>query len=42
MQQKHAAVFRRLFRRATGLTPGQYRRIFQPVSRMSADAAQPR
>lgn len=26
-----ASFFRRLFRRSTGLTPGQYRRMFQPV-----------
>jgi transcriptional regulator GlxA family with amidase domain len=26
-----ASFFRRLFRRRTGLTPGQYRRLFQPV-----------
>jgi transcriptional regulator GlxA family with amidase domain len=30
-----ASFFRRLFRRCTGLTPGQYRRMFQPVSRAS-------
>jgi transcriptional regulator GlxA family with amidase domain len=26
-----ASFFRRLFRRRTGLTPGQYRRMFQPI-----------
>ena len=26
-----ASFFRRLFKRSTGLTPGQYRRMFQPV-----------
>jgi len=26
-----ASFFRRLFKRRTGLTPGQYRRMFQPV-----------
>ena len=26
-----AAFFRRLFKRSTGLTPGQYRRMFQPI-----------
>jgi YesN/AraC family two-component response regulator len=26
------AFFRRLFRRSTGLTPGEYRRMFRPVS----------
>jgi transcriptional regulator GlxA family with amidase domain len=27
-----ASFFRRLFKRRTGMTPGQYRRMFQPVS----------
>jgi len=27
-----ASFFRRLFKRRTGLTPSQYRRMFQPVS----------
>jgi transcriptional regulator GlxA family with amidase domain len=27
-----ASFFRRLFRRRTGLTPGQYRRMFQPIA----------
>jgi transcriptional regulator GlxA family with amidase domain len=26
-----ASFFRRLFKRSTGLTPSQYRRLFQPV-----------
>jgi transcriptional regulator GlxA family with amidase domain len=26
-----ASFFRRLFKRLTGLTPGQYRRMFQPI-----------
>ena len=39
---ENAAFFRRLFKRATGLTPGQYRRMFQPVTRMSEEATQPR
>lgn len=30
---ENAAFFRRLFRRSTGLLPGQYRRMFMPVSR---------
>jgi transcriptional regulator GlxA family with amidase domain len=30
------SFFRRLFKRRTGLTPGQYRRMFQPVLRASA------
>ena len=34
--------FHRLFKRATGLTPGQYRRMFQPVAHMAEAAAQPR
>jgi transcriptional regulator GlxA family with amidase domain len=25
------AFFRRLFRRCTGLTPGEYRRMFRPI-----------
>jgi transcriptional regulator GlxA family with amidase domain len=32
------SFFRRLFKRSTGLTPSQYRRMFQPVS-AAADAA---
>lgn len=28
-----ASFFRRLFKRCTGLTPSQYRRMFQPVLR---------
>lgn len=35
---ENPAFFRRLFRRCTGLTPGQYRRMFRPI--LSAD--QPR
>jgi len=31
-----ASFFRRLFKRRTGLTPGQYRRMFQPVLRVAA------
>ena len=27
-----ASFFRRLFKRQTGLTPSQYRRLFQPIS----------
>ncbi|MCX4186549.1 GlxA family transcriptional regulator [Methylophaga sp. OBS4] len=30
-----ASFFRRLFKRLTGLTPGQYRRMFQPVATAS-------
>ena len=30
------AFFRRLFRRLTGLTPGEYRRLFQPVAQAPA------
>ncbi|MHB2169913.1 GlxA family transcriptional regulator [Alsobacter sp. R-9] len=29
---ENAAFFRRLFRRSTGLLPGQYRRMFSPIS----------
>ena len=29
---ENASFFRRLFKRCTGLTPTQYRRMFQPVS----------
>lgn len=29
---ENLAFFRRLFRRRTGLTPGQYRRMFRPIS----------
>jgi AraC-like DNA-binding protein len=29
------SFFRRLFKRRTGLTPSQYRRMFQPVIRSS-------
>jgi transcriptional regulator GlxA family with amidase domain len=39
---ENAAFFRRLFKRATGLTPGQYRRMFQPVAHMAEAASQPR
>jgi len=28
-----ASFFRRLFRRRTGVTPGRYRRMFQPIRR---------
>ncbi|MCK5499293.1 MAG: helix-turn-helix domain-containing protein, partial [Gammaproteobacteria bacterium] len=30
------AFFRRLFKRSTGLTPSQYRRMFQPVANVLA------
>ena len=33
---ENAAFFRRLFRRATGLTPGEYRRMFQPLTQAGA------
>ena len=29
-----ASFFRRLFKRLTGLTPSQYRRMFQPVNEL--------
>ncbi len=28
---EESAFFRRLFKRLTGVTPGQYRRMFQPI-----------
>ena len=36
---ENPAFFRRLFRRGTGLTPGQYRRMFAPVLRMISRSA---
>ncbi|RIA55747.1 GlxA family transcriptional regulator [Dichotomicrobium thermohalophilum] len=36
---ENPAFFRRLFKRATGLTPAAYRRMFQPITR-AAEAAQ--
>ena len=33
-----ASFFRRLFKRTTGLTPSQYRRMFQPVVAPNLDA----
>jgi YesN/AraC family two-component response regulator len=30
------AFFRRLFKRSTGLTPSQYRRMFKPVALMGS------
>jgi transcriptional regulator GlxA family with amidase domain len=33
---ENAAFFRRLFKRATGLTPGQYRRMFRPIASAAA------
>lgn len=33
---ENAAFFRRLFKRATGLTPGQYRRMFRPIAGAAA------
>lgn len=32
---ENPAFFRRLFKRYTGLTPGAYRRMFQPILRSS-------
>ena len=37
---ENAAFFRRLFRRCTGLTPGQYRRMFAPISSAAEPAAE--
>jgi transcriptional regulator GlxA family with amidase domain len=36
---ENAAFFRRLFKRSTGLTPGQYRRMFRPVMRAAGHSA---
>jgi len=33
------AFFRRLFKRSTGLTPGQYRRMFRPISGLATPAS---
>lgn len=33
-----ASFFRRVFKRGTGLSPGQYRRMFAPVTRLAAGA----
>lgn len=33
------AFFRRIFRRCTGLTPGEYRRMFSPILKFGAGAA---
>jgi transcriptional regulator GlxA family with amidase domain len=30
---ENTAFFRRLFKRCTGLTPGQYRQMFRPIAR---------
>lgn len=31
-----ASFFRRLFKRRTGLTPSQYRRLFQPIANLKS------
>lgn len=36
---ENPAFFRRLFKRATGLTPGQYRRMFRPIANAAERAA---
>jgi transcriptional regulator GlxA family with amidase domain len=36
-----ASFFRRLFKRRTGITPGRYRRVFQPIRRGLATASRP-
>jgi transcriptional regulator GlxA family with amidase domain len=36
-----ASFFRRLFKRRTGITPGRYRRVFQPIRRGLAVASAP-
>jgi transcriptional regulator GlxA family with amidase domain len=38
---ENAAFFRRLFKRMTGLNPGQYRRLFRPVSAIPGKSAIP-
>jgi transcriptional regulator GlxA family with amidase domain len=35
---ENSAFFRRLFKRSTGLTPGQYRRMFHPILTAAASA----
>ncbi|MBX3584564.1 MAG: helix-turn-helix domain-containing protein [Rhizobiaceae bacterium] len=34
---ENPAFFRRLFKRCTGLTPGQYRRLFRPIAQAATD-----
>ena len=36
---ENPAFFRRLFKRSTGLTPGQYRRMFRPISAAGRERA---
>jgi transcriptional regulator GlxA family with amidase domain len=38
MGYENVAFFRRLFKRSTGLTPGQYRQMFQPITDVSGVA----
>ena len=38
MGYENIAFFRRLFKRSTGLTPGQYRQMFQPIADVSGGA----
>ena len=38
---ENPGFFRRLFKRSTGLTPGQYRRMFQPFVLASTPADAP-
>jgi transcriptional regulator GlxA family with amidase domain len=33
------AFFRRLFKRRTGMTPSEYRRMFQPITRAMDESA---
>jgi transcriptional regulator GlxA family with amidase domain len=37
-----ASFFRRLFKRRTGVTPGRYRRLFQPIQRGMPSVSRPR
>lgn len=38
---ENAAFFRRLFKRSTGLNPGNYRRLFRPIAERPSQAASP-
>lgn len=39
---ENAAFFRRLFKRSTGLNPGDYRRMFRPITRATVTSAEAR
>jgi transcriptional regulator GlxA family with amidase domain len=38
---ENAAFFRRLFKRSTGLNPGDYRRMFRPIAQEAMEASPP-